>query len=116
MRPVRMPKMRRSVFSSVSETSIVRGQRGLRAGETHIGLGPQQHRPGRISAGSSESMRLVAMMACRDVSAHHHMDMRVNLDIAARVEAVELVEQLKHGALDLALATRGRVVPERRTQ
>ena len=32
------------------------------------------------------------------------------LDVAARVETVHLVQQLKHSALDLTLATRGAVI------
>jgi hypothetical protein len=34
-----------------------------------------------------------------------------DLDVATIVEAVQLVQQLKHGALDLAFAARGRLVP-----
>merc|ERR1719421_651036 len=34
-----------------------------------------------------------------------------HLDVSVSIKSVELVEQLEHGALDLTLATAGRIVP-----
>jgi hypothetical protein len=55
----------------------------------------------KVSHGTTAAAARSTLHACMRAACLH---------VAARVEAVHLVEQLKHGALDLALATRRAVV------